>query len=130
MTPGPQRGAPVQSRAEVLEILAAHQGELRALGVAELWVFGSAARDELGPDSDVDVLVRLFGPLGLEFFDIAFHLQRWLGRRADVTTVNGLHERVRRKVYREAIRAAYTDSVYFCRGARSVMLITEKRVKP
>lgn len=96
----------VQTRAEVLAVIAAHRDELRELGVAALWVFGSAARDELRPESDVDVLVELSRPLGLAFFDIAFHLEGWLGRRVDVVTSGGLRERVRRRVEREAIHAA------------------------
>lgn len=102
----PIHPSPVQSRAEVLAVIAAHAAELRALGVAEAWVFGSAARDELRPDSDVDVLVKLSRPLGLEFFDLAFHLEGWLGRRTDVMTFGGLHERVKKNAMREGIRAA------------------------
>lgn len=106
-TPSANSGAsPVQSRAEVLAVIAAHTEELRALGVAEAWVFGSAARDELRPGSDVDVWVKLSRPLGLAFFDIADHLEGWLRRRADVMTFGGLHERVKGNAVREAIRAA------------------------
>ena len=45
-------------RDEALAILAAHEEELAALGVASLRLFGSVARGEAGPDSDVDLLVE------------------------------------------------------------------------
>jgi uncharacterized protein len=45
-------------RAEVLAILETHQGRLKALGVKTLDLFGSVARDEARPDSDVDFLVE------------------------------------------------------------------------
>lgn len=96
----------VQSRAQVLRAIAAHREELAALGVAEVWIFGSAARDELRPDSDIDVLVRLSRPLGLAFFDIAPALESWLGRRVEVGTFDGLHERAQAQAQREAVRAA------------------------
>ena len=42
-----------------MDRLAAHEGELKALGLSRLALFGSTARDEAGEDSDVDVAVRL-----------------------------------------------------------------------
>ena len=45
--------------ADVLAILRAHQAELRARGVESLSVFGSVARGEAGPGSDVDLAARL-----------------------------------------------------------------------
>ena len=43
---------------QVLAILSAHQAELRELGVKSLALFGSVARDEARPDSDVDLLIE------------------------------------------------------------------------
>ena len=46
-------------RADVLRTLRAEQQNLRErFGVESLALFGSVARDEAGPDSDVDVLVE------------------------------------------------------------------------
>ena len=49
---------PAGSRDEVLVRIRAVRGELEALGVRSVRLFGSAARDELGSESDVDVLVE------------------------------------------------------------------------
>ncbi len=45
-------------RDQVLAIVNAHQAELHNLGVKSLELFGSVARDEAHPDSDVDFLVE------------------------------------------------------------------------
>ncbi len=45
-------------RDQVLAILNAHQAELQNLGVKSLELFGSVARDEARPDSDIDFLVK------------------------------------------------------------------------
>ena len=58
---GPSRVAShmqaVQTKAEVIARLQAQREPLRALGVAQLGLFGSFVRDEAGPESDVDLLV-------------------------------------------------------------------------
>ena len=51
-------------RDEVLQLLARHAGELLALGVRHLSIFGSVARGEAGPESDVDVLVDVDDHVG------------------------------------------------------------------
>lgn len=94
------------ARDEVLTTITAHAPELRRMGVAALWVFGSVARGEARPDSDVDVLVELSRPLGLAFFDIQLALQGWLGRKVEVGTWESLHPRARKRARAEALRAA------------------------
>lgn len=44
-------------RAEVISCLQSVEPQLRALGVAGLYLFGSQARNEAGPDSEVDVFI-------------------------------------------------------------------------
>ncbi len=96
----------VPRRDEVLALLAAHKAELEELGVRSISIFGSVARDEAGPDSDVDVIVELSRPMGFAFFEIERYLEELLGRKVDVATVNGLHPRLRDRILSEAIRAA------------------------
>lgn len=93
-------------RDEALRILRAHADDLRTLGVREAYLFGSVARDDARPDSDVDVLVELSRPMGLAFFDIQLALERWLGRPVDVVTPDALHDRLRERVLAEVVRAA------------------------
>ena len=47
------------TRDEAVRMLKQHESELRARGVTRLALFGSLARGEAGPDSDVDVVVDI-----------------------------------------------------------------------
>jgi predicted nucleotidyltransferase len=83
-------------REEVLRIARRH-------GARNVRVFGSVARGEAMPDSDVDFLVDM--EPGRSLFDLGgllMDLQELLGRRVDVVTEPGLRERVRERVLREA----------------------------
>ena len=53
-------------RDEALKILSDHKYELRdKFGVTSIAIFGSTARDEAGPDSDVDTLIEIERPAGV-----------------------------------------------------------------
>ncbi|HVN56266.1 MAG TPA: nucleotidyltransferase domain-containing protein [Anaerolineaceae bacterium] len=52
-------------RERVLNILRQHWAEISSFGVKSLALFGSVARDEARPDSDVDLLVEFDRPVGL-----------------------------------------------------------------
>lgn len=93
-------------RERVLEAIRPHAGELEALGVSALYLFGSVARDDADASSDIDLLVELSRPMGLAFFDIQFALERWLGRPVDLVTPDALHHRLRERILAEAVRAA------------------------
>src|SRR5712692_1243724 len=84
-------------REEILQIAARH-------GAKRIRVFGSVARGEARPDSDVDFLVDL--EPGRSLFDLGgllMDLQELLGRKVDVVTKDGLHWYVRDRVLKEAI---------------------------
>lgn len=59
-------------------------------GVKRLALFGSFVRGEQRGVSDVDVVVELKRPLGLEFVDLAERLERAVGRRVDLLTPAGV----------------------------------------
>jgi predicted nucleotidyltransferase len=73
--------------------------------IARLALFGSALRDDFGPDSDVDVLVE-FQPghvPGLDFVSMERELSGLLqGRRVDLVTPKFLNVRIREQVLQEA----------------------------
>jgi predicted nucleotidyltransferase len=58
----------------------------RRYGVVRLSLYGSFARGDAAADSDVDLLVELSRPLGLEFVALAHYLERKLGRKVDLAT--------------------------------------------
>ncbi|MDO8531202.1 MAG: nucleotidyltransferase family protein [Dehalococcoidia bacterium] len=94
-------------RDEALTILMTHRVELKRFDVGSLALFGSFARDEAGPDSDVDILVEFERPVGLfTFIRLQQYLEGLLGRRVDLVTPDALKQRMRSHILREAIRAA------------------------
>ena len=74
-------------------------------GVTELSLFGSAVRGEMGPDSDIDVMVE-FDPaarIGIfKFESLVEGLEALVGRKVDLVTKRGLKPWVRPEVLREA----------------------------
>ena len=94
-------------RETAIEAIRAHVGELRALGVASLSLFGSVARDEARADSDVDVLVELARPSGLlGLMRIRFYLEDLLSAPVDVVTRGGLDAATALNVMRDAVHVA------------------------
>jgi predicted nucleotidyltransferase len=73
-------------------------------GIVELAVFGSFARADVDPSSDVDILyVRAPGnDLGVDYFDLQDELERLFGRPVDLVPKEGLHWIVRDEVLAEA----------------------------
>ncbi|MBV5258832.1 nucleotidyltransferase family protein [Synechococcus moorigangaii CMS01] len=75
-------------------------------GIIRVRVFGSHARDEAGPDSDVDLLVEfaqtpsLIGMIGIER-----SLANELGCPVDLATEHGLKPRARALIAAEAVDA-------------------------
>ena len=72
--------------------------------IVEMAIFGSAARGEMRPDSDIDVLVE-FEPgvvYGWEYFGLELELAEVFGRRVDLATKKWLKPRVRDEVLLDA----------------------------
>ncbi len=75
-------------RQTLIQTLRAHEAELRRAGVQSLSLFGSAARGDAGPDSDVDVGVRL----SADFTQGGF---KYVGRLEDLRERPGTDRRPR-----------------------------------
>jgi predicted nucleotidyltransferase len=91
-------------RNEVLRLLSAHRADLRKFGVRSLAFFGSVARDEARPDSDVDILVEFVKPPGFSrFMDLKFYLEDLLACPVDLVTQKALKPRLRTQIEKEAI---------------------------
>lgn len=95
-------------RDEVIATLRAHEPELRAAGVIRLAIFGSTARDEARPDSDIDLLAAFDDARNLsllEVIGIESRLADLLGRPVDLIEDGTLRPRARQRAGREAVRA-------------------------
>lgn len=95
------------SRDEVAQKIKEHESELRSMGVLSLLLFGSMARDEARPDSDIDMLVELQRPAGLfKLIEVQQRLEEILGRSVDLGTPGGLKSGIKERVLAEALRVA------------------------
>jgi predicted nucleotidyltransferase len=95
-------------RAFILALLQEHRDEISTrFGAKHLALFGSAARDELRPESDVDVLVDFDGPATFDgYFDLKDYLEHLLCRPVDLVTSRGLKPRARQHVERDLVRVS------------------------
>ena len=85
-------------RADILQVAAQH-------GARNVRVFGSVARGEARPDSDIDVLVEFEpGRTLLDRIGLTQDLEDLLGRKVDVVTEKALHRLIRRQVLEQAVR--------------------------
>ncbi len=94
---------PVQTKAEIIARLREQQAQLRALGVAQLGLFGSFVRDEAGPGSDVDLLAELEAKaLTLNgYFALVDFLEELLGRSVELLTQTSLSRHIGPHILRE-----------------------------
>jgi hypothetical protein len=94
-------------RDDVLRILREDKTGLDQFGVASLAVFGSVARDEAGPESDVDILVEFAGAATFDrYMGLKIYLEDLLGSPIDLATPRALKPRVRPVIEHEAIYVA------------------------
>ena len=93
------------TRTETLKLLQSHKARLaRDFGVIDLALFGSAARDEAGPGSDIDILVAFDGPAtSRRYFGVQFYLEDLLGLPVDLVTDKALRPELRPFVEKEAV---------------------------
>jgi predicted nucleotidyltransferase len=88
------RDRTMKTKAEILGILEKEKPELmRRYGVKRLALFGSYAREDQREDSDVDILVEIEPPIGLEFVELADRLEDALGIRTEVVSRRAIKPR-------------------------------------
>jgi predicted nucleotidyltransferase len=96
------------TRDRALAILKVAAPELRRdFGVTRIGIFGSVARDEAGPDSDIDLTAEFApgeGP-GLRLFDLEARLSELLGRPAFIAGLDRMNAYIRAMVERDLVYA-------------------------
>jgi predicted nucleotidyltransferase len=78
---------------------------LKEAGVLKSSLFGSVARGEARPDSDVDILVEL--PEGKSMFDLVrleLKLQEVLGKKVDLVTYRSVHPLLKDIIFKEQVQ--------------------------
>lgn len=93
-------------RDEAIRLLKQHERELRQLGVSALALFGSTARGDARPDSDVDVLIDIEPNRKFSLIDhasVCLFLRELFGRETDVAIRRNLKPFIKEAVLSEAI---------------------------
>jgi predicted nucleotidyltransferase len=94
------------TREDVQRRLSSERSELSTLGLRSVEIFGSVARGEATPDSDVDLLVEFDRPIGLfHFFRVQRRLEQILGCRVDLVMRDAVKPQLRERIFGEAVRA-------------------------
>ncbi len=107
----------MKTRDEVIALLASHKEDLMLrFKVRKIALFGSYARNEQGPESDVDILVDIDPSIGLEFVLLADTAEQLLGLPVHVVS--------RRAVGAYAMRAIRRDLVYVQGGGPGSSLVS------
>jgi uncharacterized protein len=93
-------------RIQIIQCLADHKGDLDRFGVRSLSLFGSVARGDQRPDSDIDILVEFERVGGLfEFVRLKNYLEATLGHPVDLVTPEALKPQLRERILRESVHA-------------------------
>ena len=93
-------------RTTALARLRARESELRAMGVESLSLFGSVARGEAGPDSDIDLAARFDPAKRITLFGYAALRERiedWLGTHVDLISEPIERPRLRARVEQDRV---------------------------
>src|ERR1035437_5606339 len=95
---------------DVLQTLRDHENELKQLGASHAAVFGSVARGEAKPSSDIDVLVDLDPAMPMGVFQYArlkLYINEILDGAGDVVNRKTLKPLLRDHILNDAVDAFY-----------------------
>ncbi len=95
------------NRDQALSTLKTHETELRKAGLSALYLFGSVARDENSPNSDIDLACSIdkAAHIGLfEFAGIIIQLEERLRSKVDLVTLDAMRPRIRARAEQDMVR--------------------------
>jgi predicted nucleotidyltransferase len=97
-----EAGTQVPRAEEIFAILARERNALKGFSVRRLALFGSAARDQAGPTSDLDFLVDFDHKTFRNYMGLADFLEGLFGRKVDLVIRESIKPLLRDRILREA----------------------------
>ena len=89
---------------QIKKVLQAIKPELSAkYFVSAIGIFGSTARGDHHPDSDIDLLVEFNRPVGIEFIDLASYVEHHLQHKVDLVSKAGIKPKYLSQIEKEVV---------------------------
>ena len=97
----------MKTKEEIVEILKQELPYLKKkFGVKTIGIFGSCAREEAKPESDIDILIEIERPMGFfTFLDIEEYLTKKLGMKVDLVTPDALKPLIKPHIMEDVVYA-------------------------
>ena len=92
-----------QTREEILRLFSSQKEQMAKFGVRGLMLFGSAAKDTLTPQSDVDVVVEFTKTTYRGYLEFKAFLEKELHREVDLLTLAGVQGRLKQEIERDFV---------------------------
>ena len=94
-----------KAKPQILSTLSANEAKIKSFGVRSLSLFGSSARGEDTPESDLDFVVEFEKKSFDSYMDLKLFLEELFDRPVDLVLADGIKPRLRAAILREAIHA-------------------------
>ena len=88
---------------QAVEILESHSRDINSFGVEHISLFGSVARGECGPQSDVDILVEFTHTTYNSFKEMKAYLEDIFNRKVDLVTLPSVKGRFEDQIKGELV---------------------------
>lgn len=71
--------------------------------VKEIGLFGSFSDNKQSDDSDIDILVEFYKPIGWKFFSLEKYLEDVFNRKVDLVTKKALKKQLKDKILKQTL---------------------------
>jgi len=92
-----------KAKQQILSTLSANEAKIKSFGVRSLSLFGSSARGEDTPASDLDFVVEFEKKTFDSHMDLKLFLEELFDRPVDLVLADGIKPRLRAAILRDAI---------------------------
>lgn len=97
----------MKTREEIVEILKQELPYLKKkYGITDIGMAGSYVRGEAGPNSDIDIIVKIGSRISLlDFIHVENYLTEKLGTKVDLVDIDNIKPRIKPYILEDAVYA-------------------------
>jgi uncharacterized protein len=101
------------NRSQVLALLQTHLPTIEAMGVRSLALFGSVARNEASPESDIDFAVEFTAPTTFDgYMNLKILLEDTLGQAIDLIPIQSMKPEVKATMQKDIYYVTQNHPVF------------------